>query len=33
MTRGLNPAELKAIVNGLRKMKGNLSGSLAEAAE
>jgi DNA-binding MarR family transcriptional regulator len=33
MTKGVTPAELKAIVNGLRKMKGNLSGSLAEAAE
>ena len=33
LTKGVSPAVLKARVAGLRKMKGNLSGSLAEAAE
>jgi MarR family transcriptional regulator for hemolysin len=33
MTRGVSPAVLKAMIAGLRKMKENLSGSLAEAAE
>jgi MarR family transcriptional regulator for hemolysin len=33
MTRGVSPAELKAMVSGLRKVKENLSTSLAEAAE
>jgi hypothetical protein len=33
MTKGVNPAVLKAMVVGLRKMKENLSSSLAEAAE
>ena len=33
MTKGISPAVLKAMVVGLRKMKENLSGSLAEAAE
>jgi MarR family transcriptional regulator, transcriptional regulator for hemolysin len=33
MTKGVNPAVLKAMVVGLRRMKGNLSSSLAEAAE
>jgi len=32
-TKGVNPAVLKATVVGLRKMKVNLSSSLAEAAE
>ena len=33
MTEGIDPAVLKAMVVGLRQMKKNLSGSLAEAAE
>jgi MarR family transcriptional regulator, transcriptional regulator for hemolysin len=33
MTQGVSPAVLKATIAGLRKMKKNLSGSLAEAAE
>jgi MarR family transcriptional regulator, transcriptional regulator for hemolysin len=33
MTKGVNPAVLKAMVVGLRKMKENLSSSLVEAAE
>ena len=33
MTKGVNPAVLKAMVVGLRRMKENLSSSLAEAAE
>jgi hypothetical protein len=33
MTKGVNPAALKAMVVGLRKMKENLGSSLAEAAE
>jgi MarR family transcriptional regulator for hemolysin len=33
MTKGVSPAVLKAMVAGLRKMKANLSSSLAEAAE
>jgi hypothetical protein len=33
MTKGVNPAVLKAMVVGLHKMKENLSSSLAEAAE
>jgi hypothetical protein len=31
--KGVNPAVLKAMVVGLRRMKENLSSSLAEAAE
>ena len=33
MTKGVDPAMLKAMVVGLRRMKENLSSSLAEAAE
>jgi hypothetical protein len=33
MTRGVKPAVLQAMVVGLRRMKVNLSSSLAEAAE
>jgi MarR family transcriptional regulator, transcriptional regulator for hemolysin len=33
MTKGVNPAVLKAMVVGLRRMKENLSSGLAEAAE
>jgi MarR family transcriptional regulator, transcriptional regulator for hemolysin len=33
MTKGVNPAVLKAMVVGLRKMKENLGSNLAEAAE
>src|SRR5262249_12635146 len=33
MTRGVSPAELKVMVSGLRKMKQNMRGSFAEAAE
>ena len=33
MTKGLNPAVLKGMVVGLRRMKENLSSSLAEGAE
>ena len=33
MTKGVNPAVLKAMVIGLHEMKENLSSSLAEAAE
>jgi hypothetical protein len=33
MTKGVNPAVLRAMVVGLRRMKENLSSSLAEAAE
>jgi DNA-binding MarR family transcriptional regulator len=33
MTKGVDPAVLKAMVVGLRRMKENLSSSLAEAAE
>jgi MarR family transcriptional regulator, transcriptional regulator for hemolysin len=33
MTKGITPAALKTMVAGLRKMKENLGGRLAEAAE
>jgi MarR family transcriptional regulator, transcriptional regulator for hemolysin len=33
MTKGISPAALKTMVVGLRRMKTNLSGRLAEAAE
>jgi MarR family transcriptional regulator, transcriptional regulator for hemolysin len=33
MTRGVSPAELKAMLSALRKMKQNMSGSFVEAAE
>jgi DNA-binding MarR family transcriptional regulator len=33
MTKGISPAALKTMVAGLRKMKENLGGRLAEAAE
>ena len=33
MTKGISPAALKTMVVGLRRMKANLSGRLAEAAE